>query len=144
MYVTNLLNMLSVTILEWPGCCIVLQGAKKLCPQCNMITSPADLRRIYLWSSLEQIYAESTNDHHSSRSKQEWNMSGEGASIHIWIQNSFRSACVHTVPLISHWYSKTMQHYSGQCNTWPDCRCDRWSVATLSAYIYDLMTLIVI
>ena len=25
-----------------------LQGAKKLCPQCNMITSPNDLRRIYL------------------------------------------------------------------------------------------------
>lgn len=25
------------------------QGAKKLCPQCNMITSPSDLRRIYLW-----------------------------------------------------------------------------------------------
>ena len=24
------------------------QGAKKLCPQCNMITSPADLRKIYL------------------------------------------------------------------------------------------------
>ncbi|XP_019695972.2 uncharacterized protein LOC105180973 isoform X3 [Harpegnathos saltator] len=26
----------------------VLQGAKKLCPQCNMITSPSDLRRIYM------------------------------------------------------------------------------------------------
>lgn len=25
-----------------------LQGAKKLCPQCNTITSPGDLRRIYL------------------------------------------------------------------------------------------------
>lgn len=25
------------------------QGAKKLCPQCNMITSPSDLRKIYLW-----------------------------------------------------------------------------------------------
>ena len=25
-------------------------GAKKLCPQCNMITSPSDLRRIFLWS----------------------------------------------------------------------------------------------
>lgn len=24
------------------------QGAKKLCPQCNMITSPSDLRRIYM------------------------------------------------------------------------------------------------
>lgn len=28
----------------------VLQGAKKLCPQCNMITSPSDLRRIYMWA----------------------------------------------------------------------------------------------
>lgn len=30
--------------------CLVycLQGAKKLCPQCNTITSPGDLRRIYL------------------------------------------------------------------------------------------------
>jgi len=26
----------------------LLQGAKKLCPQCNMITSPSDLRRIYM------------------------------------------------------------------------------------------------
>ena len=24
------------------------QGAKKLCPQCNTITAPGDLRRIYL------------------------------------------------------------------------------------------------
>ena len=25
------------------------QGAKKLCPQCNTITSPGDLRRVFLW-----------------------------------------------------------------------------------------------
>jgi hypothetical protein len=30
-----------------------LQGAKKLCPQCNMITSPSDLRRIYMWRQEE-------------------------------------------------------------------------------------------
>ncbi|XP_052774044.1 E3 ubiquitin-protein ligase RNF220-like isoform X2 [Mya arenaria] len=29
-------------------CWMRTMGAKKLCPQCNMITSPADLRRIYL------------------------------------------------------------------------------------------------
>ncbi|KAL3869717.1 hypothetical protein ACJMK2_042366 [Sinanodonta woodiana] len=29
-------------------CWLKTLGAKKLCPQCNMITSPADLRRIYL------------------------------------------------------------------------------------------------
>ncbi|XP_045158523.2 E3 ubiquitin-protein ligase Rnf220-like isoform X1 [Mercenaria mercenaria] len=29
-------------------CWLRTMGAKKLCPQCNMITSPADLRRIYL------------------------------------------------------------------------------------------------
>ncbi|KAK2177485.1 hypothetical protein NP493_595g00033, partial [Ridgeia piscesae] len=29
-------------------CWLRTLGAKKLCPQCNMITSPADLRRIYL------------------------------------------------------------------------------------------------
>nr|XP_012142408.1 PREDICTED: E3 ubiquitin-protein ligase Rnf220-like isoform X4 [Megachile rotundata] len=27
---------------------VPFQGAKKLCPQCNMITSPSDLRRIYM------------------------------------------------------------------------------------------------
>lgn len=31
-----------------PLCLCPLQGAKKLCPQCNTITSPGDLRRIYL------------------------------------------------------------------------------------------------
>ena len=30
---------------------VYFQGAKKLCPQCNMITSPGDLRRIYLWNN---------------------------------------------------------------------------------------------
>lgn len=29
-------------------CWLQTLGAKKLCPQCNMITSPADLRRIYM------------------------------------------------------------------------------------------------
>lgn len=29
-------------------CWLKTLGAKKLCPQCNMITSPADLRRIYM------------------------------------------------------------------------------------------------
>ncbi|KAG5883740.1 hypothetical protein JTB14_008582 [Gonioctena quinquepunctata] len=29
-------------------CWLLTLGAKKLCPQCNMITSPADLRRIYM------------------------------------------------------------------------------------------------
>lgn len=29
-------------------CWLQTLGAKKLCPQCNMITSPADLRRIYI------------------------------------------------------------------------------------------------
>uniref|UniRef100_A0A674G9U8 Ring finger protein 220 n=1 Tax=Taeniopygia guttata TaxID=59729 RepID=A0A674G9U8_TAEGU len=28
--------------------CLICMGAKKLCPQCNTITSPGDLRRIYL------------------------------------------------------------------------------------------------
>ena len=40
-------DLLWIVIL--PGFCF-FQGAKKLCPQCNMITSPSDLRRIYLWS----------------------------------------------------------------------------------------------
>lgn len=31
-----------------------LQGAKKLCPQCNTITSPGDLRRIYLWRTQQE------------------------------------------------------------------------------------------
>ena len=39
----------SLWIVILPGFCF-FQGAKKLCPQCNMITSPSDLRRIYLWS----------------------------------------------------------------------------------------------
>ncbi|XP_033737234.1 E3 ubiquitin-protein ligase Rnf220-like [Pecten maximus] len=30
------------------GCWLHTLGAKKLCPQCNMITAPGDLRRIYL------------------------------------------------------------------------------------------------
>nr|XP_023025752.1 E3 ubiquitin-protein ligase Rnf220 [Leptinotarsa decemlineata] len=29
-------------------CWLMTLGAKKLCPQCNMITSPADLRKIYM------------------------------------------------------------------------------------------------
>lgn len=29
-------------------CWLQTLGAKKLCPQCNMITSPTDLRRIYM------------------------------------------------------------------------------------------------
>jgi len=29
-------------------CWLRTLGAKKLCPQCNVITSPADLRRIFL------------------------------------------------------------------------------------------------
>ncbi|CAG2053280.1 unnamed protein product [Timema podura] len=29
-------------------CWLHTLGAKKLCPQCNMITSPSDLRRIYM------------------------------------------------------------------------------------------------
>lgn len=29
-------------------CWLQTLGAKKLCPQCNMITSPADLRKIYM------------------------------------------------------------------------------------------------
>jgi hypothetical protein len=37
-------NTININVLN-----CLLQGAKKLCPQCNMITSPADLRRIYLW-----------------------------------------------------------------------------------------------
>ncbi|XP_042190781.1 E3 ubiquitin-protein ligase RNF220a isoform X6 [Callorhinchus milii] len=28
--------------------CLICMGAKKLCPQCNTITSPGDLRRVYL------------------------------------------------------------------------------------------------
>ena len=28
------------------------QGNKKLCPQCNTITSPGDLRRVYLWRNM--------------------------------------------------------------------------------------------
>ncbi|XP_018396359.1 PREDICTED: E3 ubiquitin-protein ligase RNF220-like [Cyphomyrmex costatus] len=31
-----------------PFKCLICMGAKKLCPQCNMITSPSDLRRIYM------------------------------------------------------------------------------------------------
>lgn len=30
-------------------CWLRTLGARKLCPQCNMITSPSDLRRIYMW-----------------------------------------------------------------------------------------------
>ncbi len=38
------------------------QGAKKLCPQCNTITSPGDLRRVYLWK-VTAVLSSALTDH---------------------------------------------------------------------------------
>ncbi|KAF5288146.1 hypothetical protein FQA39_LY15490 [Lamprigera yunnana] len=37
-------------------CWLQTLGAKKLCPQCNMITSPADLRRIYMYVMVSSYF----------------------------------------------------------------------------------------
>lgn len=45
---TNPLASISCWHVHCEECWLRTLGAKKLCPQCNMITSPSDLRRIYL------------------------------------------------------------------------------------------------
>lgn len=45
---TNALASISCWHVHCEECWLRTLGAKKLCPQCNMITSPSDLRRIYL------------------------------------------------------------------------------------------------
>lgn len=45
---TNPLTSISCWHVHCEECWLRTLGAKKLCPQCNMITSPSDLRKIYL------------------------------------------------------------------------------------------------
>ena len=70
----------SLWIVILPRFCF-FQGAKKLCPQCNMITSPSDLRRIYLWSVNNPykswILAQSGNGYRHSTKCTGW-------QIHLW------------------------------------------------------------